>query len=120
MKTAIFSDVHGNEIALDAFLEFAVPRVKGFVCLGDTVGYGPKSNECIQKIVKLPNLISILGNHEDMFLKRITLEQELPLVREFYEIASRDFLYLDYLNTLPYSSRFESFNCTHTIENRNI
>jgi predicted phosphodiesterase len=120
MKTAIFSDVHANELALDTFLEFARPRVEGFVCLGDTVGYGPKSNECIEKILELPNLITVLGNHEEMFLKRIPIELELPLVQQFYEISSRDFRFAEYLTTIPKSSPFERFTCTHTLENRNI
>jgi predicted phosphodiesterase len=120
MKTAIFSDVHGNEIALDTFLNFVYSKVEGFVCLGDTVGYGPKSNDCLEKIMNLPNLISVTGNHEEMFMKRTNLLDEIPLVQKFFEYSSRNFRHRDYLSTLPSNVSFNNFNCVHTIEGRNI
>lgn len=45
--TAIISDIHGNLEALDAVLQQTGDH--DVVCLGDVVGYGPDSIECIRK-----------------------------------------------------------------------
>ena len=64
MKTAIFSDVHGNLEALQAIVADA--KAKGviqFACLGDVVGYGANPNECIELIRNL-NCPIVKGNHD--------------------------------------------------------
>ena len=65
MKIGIFSDIHGNFEALERVLEFLESRVDKFICCGDIVGYGPKPNECIEKILSLGDKIAcVCGNHD--------------------------------------------------------
>ena len=54
MKVAVFSDIHGNLEALEAFVEDAAGRqVDDYVCLGDVVGYGGAPNECADIVREL-------------------------------------------------------------------
>lgn len=65
MRIAIFSDIHGNLEALEAFIEDAGTRsVDEYYCLGDIVGYGANPNDCFDCISGLSNLHTILGNHD--------------------------------------------------------
>ena len=68
MRLAIFSDVHGNLPALELFVADTERVVDGYVCLGDVVNYGPWSDECVELVCSLPNIIYLEGNHERMFL----------------------------------------------------
>ena len=62
-KILIISDIHANLNALQAVLSEA-GKVDETWCLGDTVGYGPDPNECIELIRNIPNLICMMGNHD--------------------------------------------------------
>ena len=71
---AIFSDIHGNIDALEAVLvDIEQFPVKGFFCLGDTVGYGPEPALCVQRIMDTC-AVSVLGNHEAMLF----LTEKIP------------------------------------------
>ncbi len=62
MRMVIFSDVHSNLEALKAFLEEA--DVKGadrLFCLGDSIGYGPNPNECLELLRGLGNADHSVG-----------------------------------------------------------
>lgn len=64
MKIGIFSDVHGNIIALERVLAtYDDVGVDEFVCLGDVVGYGPNPQECTERIRPLVKFC-VLGNHD--------------------------------------------------------
>ena len=64
MKLAVFSDIHGNTIALDAVLE----DIKGFGhideywILGDLVALGPDPVGVLERVTELPNVKVIRGN----------------------------------------------------------
>jgi len=48
-RIAVISDVHANLAALEAVLAAIDDEgVEEIWCLGDTVGYGPRPNECCQ------------------------------------------------------------------------
>ena len=65
MRIAIFSDIHGNLEALDAFIDDAADRsLDGYFCLGDIVGYGANPNDCLDRLDSLPHLRTLLGNHD--------------------------------------------------------
>jgi diadenosine tetraphosphatase ApaH/serine/threonine PP2A family protein phosphatase len=65
MRIAVFSDIHGNYEALEAFIEHSSRQNIGmYVCLGDIVGYGANPNECIRGLLNLPNIRFVLGNHD--------------------------------------------------------
>jgi len=65
MRYLIFTDIHGNLEAFNAFLKFAQKRkVDHYLFLGDLVGYGASPNEIIQKIGNLKPISMIRGNHD--------------------------------------------------------
>lgn len=73
MRTLIISDVHANLPALNAVLADAGSFERVW-CLGDVVGYGPDPNECIERIVDLPGLQCIKGNHDAAILGEISVQ----------------------------------------------
>ncbi len=65
MRIAVFSDVHSNLEALEAFIEHAAgQRITHYVCLGDVVGYGASPNACIRLVQTMPEIRFIVGNHD--------------------------------------------------------
>lgn len=65
MRLAVFSDIHANLQALEAFIaDAAVRDIDRYICLGDIVGYGADPEACIIRLRSLPNLECILGNHD--------------------------------------------------------
>jgi predicted phosphodiesterase len=81
MRVAVISDVHANYHALEAVLkEIDAARVDAVWCLGDTVGYGPRPNECCH-VVKDRADHCLVGNHDLVVLG------ELP-VNEFNDEAA--------------------------------
>ncbi|MBR1979871.1 metallophosphoesterase family protein [Candidatus Proelusimicrobium excrementi] len=70
MKYAVLSDIHSNYEALDVVLRKVDEiGVDGYAFCGDLIGYGPDPEECCQRLMKLKNLIAVMGNH-DMSLFR--------------------------------------------------
>jgi diadenosine tetraphosphatase ApaH/serine/threonine PP2A family protein phosphatase len=63
MRVLVISDVHANVNALDAVLAHA-GTVDETWCLGDLVGYGPDPNEVVERLIALPNLLCMMGNHD--------------------------------------------------------
>lgn len=69
-RIAILSDIHGNLPALESVLDDARRvGVDRFVCLGDTVGYGASSAECIDRIHGA-GAQCVMGNH-DVAIQRV-------------------------------------------------
>ena len=65
MRLAVFSDIHGNLEALEAFIIDAAGRsADHYICLGDIVGYGANPGDCFDRMGTLPNLRALLGNHD--------------------------------------------------------
>ncbi len=63
MRYLLLSDIHGNLAALEVVLAAAGP-CDAVWCLGDTVGYGPRPNECVERVQALPGLVCVAGNHD--------------------------------------------------------
>lgn len=63
MRILIISDIHANLVALDAVLS-AAGEVDAVWNLGDTVGYGPRPRECIEKMQALGADPVLTGNHD--------------------------------------------------------
>jgi len=62
---AVFGDIHGNLLALEAVLEDM--QARGYdqrYCLGDLVGYGVNPNEVIE-IIRTQNIPTIFGNYDE-------------------------------------------------------
>jgi len=81
MRILVISDIHANLTALNAVLDQA-GTIDAAWCLGDLVGYGPDPNECIQRVLELPNLICILGNHDAAALEQIDSATFNPEARQ--------------------------------------
>lgn len=65
MRIAVFSDIHSNLEALQAFIDHSfTKRVDHYMCLGDIVGYGANPNSCISVLQAMPGISFILGNHD--------------------------------------------------------
>ena len=64
MRVAVISDVHANLYALEAVLgEIDREPPDAIWCLGDTVGYGPRPNECCSLVGERSDLV-LIGNHD--------------------------------------------------------
>jgi predicted phosphodiesterase len=74
VRIAVLSDVHGNLHALEAVLRSVDEDAPDAVwCLGDTVGYGPRPNECCALVANRAD-ICLIGNHDLGVLGRLDLE----------------------------------------------
>lgn len=70
MKVLIFGDIHGNRYAMDALLcQAETLQPDKVIFLGDIIGYFYNPQEVIKSMQKIPNLIYIRGNHDQMFLE---------------------------------------------------
>ena len=74
MRIGVLSDIHSNLAALECtFSYFDSKKVDEVFCLGDTVGYGPFPNECIE-ILRSRKTTVIAGNHDWGAIKKIPLK----------------------------------------------
>jgi len=68
-------DIHGCDVAFETLLNVITPRpADTIVILGDVVDRGPNTKRCIDLIFELQKacrVVSIMGNHEEMFLDAI-------------------------------------------------
>jgi diadenosine tetraphosphatase ApaH/serine/threonine PP2A family protein phosphatase len=62
VRILVVSDIHGNLEALRTVLT-AAGTVDAVWCLGDTVGYGPEPDACVQTVRELPHA-AVAGNHD--------------------------------------------------------
>jgi predicted phosphodiesterase len=120
MRLCIFSDVHANLPALETLIERTKGCVDGYVCLGDSVNYGPWNDECLEVIHALPNVSVIEGNHERLFAGPDPVTREHSLVQEFFATSSRWFTRRDLITGLAQEHTLGSFQCLHTIDDRRI
>jgi predicted phosphodiesterase len=68
MRIALLSDLHANEIAIEAVLaDIARHGVDRMVCLGDTAALGPRPTQVLARLRDLP-CSYILGNHDAFML----------------------------------------------------
>ena len=68
MRVALFSDVHGNAVAFDAFLaDLDEQRVDLVVCLGDHAQGGQQPAECLERLRDL-ECLAVMGNSDDFLL----------------------------------------------------
>ena len=73
MRVAVISDVHANYHALAAVLEeIDAAAVEAVWCLGDTVGYGPRPNECCET-VQARAAECLVGNHDLVALDELAV-----------------------------------------------
>jgi putative phosphoesterase len=67
VRLALISDLHGNELALDAVLANARGAFDQLVCLGDVTTLGPRPSAVLARLRDL-GCPCILGNHDEFML----------------------------------------------------
>jgi predicted phosphodiesterase len=73
MRVAVISDVHANYHALEAVLgAIDAAQVDAVWCLGDTVGYGPRPNDCCEAVERRADRC-LVGNHDLVVLGELTV-----------------------------------------------
>ena len=63
MRVLLVSDIHSNLVALEAVLAHCA-EFDAIWNIGDTIGYGPKPRECIDRLVDLLANPVLVGNHD--------------------------------------------------------
>lgn len=79
MRVLIVSDIHSNLVALEAVLA-AAGSYDALWNLGDTIGYGPRPNECVAEM-RQRAAIMIAGNHDLACLGKVDLSDFNPEAR---------------------------------------
>ena len=93
IKIGIFSDIHGNVLALEAILDyFKKIKVDSIFHLGDVMCMGPRPKECMDLLLSTPNLTCILGNHDNDYLNSNTIPPELSHVTQEHKRFTFDLL----------------------------
>jgi len=116
MLYGIFSDIHANLPALEAVLRSMDSRkVEKRICLGDIVGYGVSPNECAT-LVKKHSDVCLLGNHDNVALKResyssFNIYAKAAIEWTFQNLSDST---ADYLKSLPYMAEEEHFTFVHS------
>lgn len=107
MKIALFSDIHANLPALEAFFaDLETSKPDAIYCLGDLVGYNVWPNEVISEIRKR-GIATLAGNHDPKAGKLITTADSLkePGKNYGYHLITQE--NRKYLATLPAHIRLE-------------
>lgn len=85
MRLLVFSDIHGNALALDAFLnKIESERYDYAVFCGDIFGYYYDQKYIIKQLCAMERLVWIKGNHDAYFCKLYRgLEDEYTLTQKY-------------------------------------
>ncbi len=114
MRIALFSDIHANLPALEAFFTDVENRnIDALYCLGDLVGYNTWPNEIIEEIKKR-KIATIAGNHDEAIGNMVNIQKEIDIATLNNGAISKEFtnqLLTDenrlFLQTLPAHIRLE-------------
>src|SRR6185436_12514757 len=72
MRLGVFSDIHGNMYAFEKVWQaLQAEKCDQYCFLGDVCGYYYSQNEAIALLKACPNLICLLGNHDELFLRML-------------------------------------------------
>ena len=71
MRIAIFSDMHGNDVAFESIeADIKKQKVDQLVCLGDAIQGGPQPKETVERLRAL-NCPVVMGNADAWLLSGI-------------------------------------------------
>lgn len=90
MRYLIFGDVHGNLPALEKLLHIEKNNYDQLISHGDVVNYGPWSNECVDFLSTVPEVVTLQGNHEENFLTG-QYSGTHPVAATFFEFCYPEF-----------------------------
>ena len=89
MKLAVFTDIHGNLEALKAIInDIKSKNVDEIICLGDTIGLGSESKECLDLIIE--NNIKIEREKQRKIEDSVMTIPILKILYEFWIVDSYD------------------------------
>mgnify|MGYP000855217692 FL=1 len=89
----IFTDTHGNYLALTAMLNYFKQRgIKKIFHLGDIVSIGPRPVECMERLTSDKDIVCILGNHDNDYLNDNTVPPALSHVSKEHKRFMFDLL----------------------------
>ena len=118
MRTGIFSDLHGNLIALEKLISLQ-SDIENWISLGDNINYGPWSNECVDILESKLNCKSIMGNHEEALLAG-QYNGSHPVVVQFFDHCKASFDRYEAISEYFSELIFEDYTLVHTLEGRYI
>jgi len=119
MLIAIISDIHGNLPALEEVIK-RIDEIKAeaVYCLGDTVGYGPFPNECVE-IVQQRCAVTLKGNHDSGLTGETSLDDfnayGLSAIQWTGTVITR--MNLAFLRALPFTSEQHGVMLAHASPN---
>lgn len=116
MKIIIFSDVHSNLEAMQAFLSDVKKESPDlFIFAGDVVGYGADPEE-VAEIIKEKVSICVAGNHDYAAVQKTPLEYFNSVAREAIEWTMEKISKgtKKFLSSLPYTAKFNEITITHS------
>lgn len=117
MRAVIFSDIHGNRIALERMLQDTRDKdVDYYIFCGDIIGYFDETKEVINFMKDIPNLIAVRGNHDENYLKCMNDSKEKATYADKYGIS----YLLNYRNCEVNFLRTLSLTKSLVIDNQNI
>ena len=114
MKVLLISDIHANLVALEAVLADCTDA-EAIWNLGDTIGYGPRPRECLDKMVDLFANPVLVGNHDLACIGEVDISEFNPVA----QVASRwtslqlGMDHRAYLHELPAITTAESYTLAH-------
>lgn len=107
MRIAIFSDAHGNYLNLLSFFKSTEELgIQQFICLGDLCNYYPDNKKVID-FIKVKNMTCLLGNHDDLYISKVSLSGQKKQDYNFDEALLLDEDRLKFLKSLPLSYEIE-------------
>ncbi|WP_078129416.1 metallophosphoesterase family protein [Leptospira alexanderi] len=118
MKVLVISDIHGNLPALEYVLK-QERYVDLIISLGDVVNYGPWSNECVDLLNTLKNIVLISGNHEEAFFCGEYLGTNI-VAKTFFEVCYPTFNRKEVIGNYIKSYFFSGNNFVHTVNDTYI
>ena len=104
MLYGICSDIHSNATAFKAVLESMRDNgVERKVCLGDIVGYGVDTDECVD-LVRENMDFCLIGNHDSVAVKNESGEGFNPYAKQAIEWTQKHLSKdsIAYIRSLPY------------------
>lgn len=116
MKIAILSDIHSNLEALQACCRKAdALEVDQYICLGDIVGYCADPVATLDRVMSLPGIVAVRGNHDEAVLNRRYTPRASQSIQAAIEwthdqLAPR---HIAFIEGLPYTYRLDTAIFAH-------
>ena len=104
MLYGICSDIHSNATAFEAVLQSMRENgVERRVCLGDIVGYGVDTDECVN-LVKENMDVCLIGNHDSVAVRYESSAGFSPYAKQAIEWTQKNLSKesVTYIRSLPY------------------